>query len=177
MVMRVAIPFLCFAVAAMSLLFAQACNITEVLPTYEESTIVGVGDYMPEFEVELTDCRVVSSGDYLGEPLLLILFSAKCPDCKNLLDDVQQLVDSGATMPTVLAIGRDATCDDIVAYAAAHGYTMPMAPDARRDVFSLFATTYVPRTYLVGRDGRVEMLAIEYDPSYVPALVERALEL
>jgi peroxiredoxin len=177
MAMRVAVTFFRFIVAAVSLIFAHACNITEELPTYDESTIVGVGDYVPEFEVLLPDGTLVRSNDFRGEPFLLILFSHTCPDCKSLFDDIQQQIMSGAAVPKILAIGRDATIEDVVAYAEANGYTMPMAPDADREVFSLFATTYVPRTYLVGRDGRVEMLAIEYDPSYVPALVERALKL
>ena len=172
--MRVAVSFLRFITASVSLLFVCACNVTEDLPTYAESTIVGEGDLMPNFEVVLTDGTTLDSRDYIGEPLLLILFSPACPDCKMLLDEVQQLIDADESLPQMLAVGRDATHDDIVAYAGENGYTMPMAPDAQRRVFSLFATSYVPRTYLIGRDGVVEMLAIEYDPSYIPALLERA---
>jgi peroxiredoxin len=172
--MRVAVSFLRFIVASVSLLFVCACSVADDLPTYAESTIVGEGDLMPNFEVVLTDGTTLDSRDYIGEPLLLILFSPACPDCKMLLDEVQQLIDADLSLPQLLVVGRDATDDDIVAYADENGYTMPMAPDAQRRVFSLFATTYVPRTYLIGRDGVVEMLAIEYDPSYIPALLERA---
>ena len=172
--MRVAVSFLRFITASVSLLFVCACSVADDLPTYAESTIVGEGDLMPNFEVVLTDGTTLDSRDYIGEPLLLILFSPTCPDCKKLLDELQQLIDADESLPQMLAVGRDATDDDIVAYAGENGYTMPLAPDAQRRVFSLFATTYVPRTYLIGRDGVVEMLAIEYDPSYIPALLERA---
>lgn len=172
--MRVAVSFLRFIVASVSLLFVCACSVADDLPTYAESTIVGEGDLMPNFGVVLTDGTTLDSRDYIGEPLLLILFSPACPDCKMLLDEVQQLIDADLSLPQMLAVGRDATDDDIVAYAGENSYTMPMAPDAQRRVFLLFATTYVPRTYLIGRDGVVEMLAIEYDPSYIPALLERA---
>ena len=99
--MRVAVSFLRFIVASVSLLFVCACNVTEDLPTYAESTIVGEGDLMPNFEVVLTDGTTLDSRDFIGEPLLLILFSPACPDCKMLLDELQQLIDAGVSMSKI----------------------------------------------------------------------------
>ena len=55
----------------------------------------------------------------------------------------------------LLAIGREETGETLAAFRKEHGYLLPMAADSDRAVYALFAKEYIPRTYLVSRDGRV----------------------
>ena len=138
--------------------------VIEDLPSYEESSLVKEGDKAPSFTATLLDGTVVSLADYQGEYVMLILFSHTCPDCRMLLDELQGLINSEVQMPSILAVGRDATEEELREYSAAAGYTVAMVADADRMIFNLYATTYVPRVYLIDPQGVIEKMYIESYP-------------
>ncbi|MBR3589827.1 MAG: TlpA family protein disulfide reductase [Alistipes sp.] len=148
--------------------------VSENLPSKEESSKVYEGDMAPKFSTTLLDGSRVSLDDYRGAPLLLIMFDCGCPDCKNLLDDLHSAISEGEKVPQILAIGRDSDSALIEQYRADNGYTIPMAPDPDRAVYGLYASTYVPRAYLLDDSGRIVMMTIEYDDWYMPELLRRA---
>lgn len=152
-------------------------HVIEDLPTYEESSLVKEGDNAPLFSTTLLDGTAVSLADYRGEYMMLILFSHTCPDCKMLLDELQGLINSEVPMPSILAVGRDATEEELREYSAAAGYTVAMVADADRRIFNLYATTYVPRVYLIDALGTVAMLKIEYSHNTLTELIEYANSL
>lgn len=139
-------------------------QVIEDLPSYEESSLVKEGDKAPLFSATLLDGTVVSLADYQGEYVMLILFSHTCPDCRMLLDELQGLINSEVPMPSILAVGRDATEEELREYSAAAGYTVAMVADADRMIFNLYATTYVPRVYLIDPQGVIEKMYIESYP-------------
>ena len=148
--------------------------VSENLPSKEESSKVYEGDMAPKFSTTLLDGSAVSLDDYRGAPLLLIMFDCGCPDCKNLLDDLHSAISEGEKVPEILAIGRDSDSALIEQYRADNGYTIPMAPDPDRVVYGLYASTYVPRAYLLDDSGRIVMMTIEYADWYMPELLRRA---
>ena len=139
-------------------------QVIEDLPSYEESSLVKEGDKAPLFSATLLDGTVVSLANYQGEYVMLILFSHTCPDCRMLLDELQGLINSEVPMPSILAVGRDATEEELREYSAAAGYTVAMAADADRMIFNLYATTYVPRVYIIDPQGVIEKMYIESYP-------------
>lgn len=50
-----------------------------------------------------------------------------------------------------------------------------MAPDASRSIFNLYATTYVPRVYLIDSEGFIVKMFVEYEPHYLDELIEEAI--
>ena len=52
-----------------------------------------------------------------------------------------------------------------------------MVADADRGIFNLYATTYVPRVYLIDALGTVAMLKIEYSHNTLTGLIEYANSL
>lgn len=146
-------------------------HVIEDLPSYEESSLVKEGDKAPLFSATLLDGTVVSLADYQGEYVMLILFSHTCPDCKTLLDDLHSgdlfadyLTWSDDMAMTVLAVGRDATTTQLQEYCSKNGYTVDMIADNNRAIFNLYATTYVPRVYIIDPQGVIEKMYIESYP-------------
>lgn len=162
------------AFVAVAALFMAGCSgsVMDDLPTYEQSSIVKEGDVAPLFSATLIDGGEVSLEEYRGKPMMLILFSHTCADCKAFFDDLQRLIDDGAELPSLLAVGRDATAAELLGFRAENGYTIDMVSDARRAIYGLYATAYVPRVYVVGADGRVVMFRVEYKPHYLVELLE-----
>jgi peroxiredoxin len=105
-------------------------------------------------------------------PVLLIFFSHTCPDCKALLDDMQEAKQHiNALGVRVLAISRDGSTEEVVTYFSDNGYQFDVAVDVERSVYNLYATMYVPRTYLINRSGVVHYTTVEYSEDHIPNLI------
>ena len=150
-----------------------ACgSITEGLPTHEESSIVVVGDEAPDFTATLLGGERVTLSELRGEVVLLVLFSHECPDCKMLMDDMKAARDYFDDWGVrILAIERDGSAEDVETYMASHGYDFDVAVDDNRAIYNLYATMYVPRTYLIDNEGVIVHATIEYDASYVAQIL------
>ena len=152
--------------------FAACGTIGEEYPTHEESSVVGVGDVAPDFAVELLGGERVTLAELRGEVVLLVLFSHECPDCKMLMDDMQAARDYFDDLGVrILAIERDGSAEDVETYMASHGYDFDVAVDDNRAIYNLYATMYVPRTYLIDSEGIIVHATIEYDASYVARIL------
>ena len=150
-----------------------ACgSITEGLPTHEESSIVVVGDEAPDFTATLLGGESVTLAELRGEVVLLVLFSHECPDCKMFLDDMERARTEFEELGVrILAIERDGSAEEVEAYMALHGYDFDVAVDDNRAIYNLYATMYVPRTYLIDSEGVIVYATIEYDASYVAQIL------
>ncbi len=150
-------------------LFAVGCGtVIEGLPTHEEASIIVVGDEAPDFTATTLAGESVTLSALRGGEVLLVLFSHECPDCKMLLDDMQAArAEFDELGLYVLLVARDGDSDEVAAYMSDNGYKFDVVPDPLREIYNLYATTYVPRTYLIDSEGMVVYTTIEYDASYV----------
>ena len=163
---------------ACALPFSACGVINEELPTYEDTSIVREGDTAPDFTITLIDGRDVTLSDMRGDVVLLIFFSHTCPDCKNLFEDLHDSKEEFDAIDTqILTISRGGTIAEVEEYFAANGYTFDCAVDANKSIYSLYATMYVPRTYLINREGVVDLTTVEYSPSHIEQLLSRASRL
>ncbi len=162
------------ALLSMALAIVGCGTISENLPTYEETSIIGVGDIAPDFSVTLIGGEDVTLAEVLEQqPLLLIFFSHTCPDCKALLDDMQEAKQHiDALGVRLLAISRDGTADEVESYFRDNGYQFDVAVDIEKSVYNLYATMYVPRTYMIGRSGVVHYTTIEYSEHHILNLID-----
>ena len=162
------------ALLCMALAIVGCGTISEDLPTYEETSIIGVGDIAPDFSVTLISGEDVTLAEVLEQqPLLLIFFSHTCPDCKALFDDMQAMKQHiDALGVRVLAISRDGSTEEVETYFSDNGYQFDVAVDVERSVYNLYATMYVPRTYLINRSGVVYYTTVEYSEDHIPNLIE-----
>ena len=155
-----------------TLLLATSC-IWEERHTGEETSKILEGDLAPDFTVDTIDGERVTLSDFRGEPMLLVLFDCGCPDCEMLLDDLLHQTAAMSSAPRILAVGRDSDEATVRAYRDEHGYPFMMAADADRKVYNHYATSFVPRAYLLDADGLVAMMTIEYQPYFVEGLLMR----
>lgn len=157
----------------MATMLMHGCGaITEELPTYEETSIVNVGDEAPDFTATTLQGERFTLSEHRGEVVLLILFSHTCPDCKALLDDVMLYKNSiDNTGARVVAIAREGNRNDIEEYMTTNNYRFDVVVDNKRAIYNTYATMYVPRTYLINTEGIVTYTTIEYDSSYIPTIL------
>ena len=120
-----------------------------------DAAIVKVGDAMPAFTLHGSDGSDVRSVDVSGKVYVLNFFDTTCPDCQQELQTLQHLYDKYRLTVPILTVPRSQTKDEVADYWKAKGLTMPfyMASDSR--LYYQFASSTIPRTYVVDGNGRV----------------------
>lgn len=124
-----------------------------------------IGDVLPNFELTSSVYGNVKAADLKGKVILISLFATWCGPCQKELADVQSMLwprykdDKNFVM---LVVGREHTDEQLQKYNERKGFTFPLYPDPKREVFSLFAEKTIPRTYLFGKDGTLIYSSIGY---------------
>ncbi|MGO9109406.1 MAG: TlpA family protein disulfide reductase [Thermoguttaceae bacterium] len=120
-------------------------------------TLTQLGKPAPEFTISDTDGTPFRSSDCRGKVVLLNFFATWCGPCQMELPHLQAIWkefedDSEFRM---LVIGREESDETIKAFKTERSFTFPMASDPRGLIFGEFASQYIPRTYLISRDGTI----------------------
>ncbi len=153
-----------------------ACNtISEELPTYEETSIIAVGDSAPDFTTTLINGSDITLSELRGQVVLLVFFSHTCPDCKALFNDMSAAKsDFEESKVRVLAISRGGEENEIREYISSNNYWFDTAVDSTKEIYNMYATMYVPRTYLINSEGTVIHTTIEYSKSHITDILAAA---
>lgn len=130
-----------------------------------DADIVKVGDTMPPFTIVHDDGTTLSSATLKGKVVLINFFATWCPPCQKELAAVQETLwpaYKDNAQFRMLVVGREHTDADLRKYNDKKGFTFPLYPDKSRAVYASFATSLIPRTYLIGKNGKVIYTASGY---------------
>ena len=124
----------------------------------DSNDIVKVGDAMPVFTIVHDDGTQLTSSSLKGKVILVNLFATWCPPCQKELAAVKDQLwpkyrDNKDFV--LLVIGREHTDADLTKYNQKKGFAFPLYPDKNRAIFNAFAKNLIPRSYLIGKDGKV----------------------
>ena len=131
---------------------------------------VKVGDIVPAFSAEGMDGNSFNSASFTGKRSLLVLFVTTCSDCQRELPLIEWIWGEVKDNPQVqvLAISREEERSVVHTYWELEDigkgktkFTIPVYLDPNREIFSKFATSTVPRIYIVNDRSVVEWMAIE----------------
>ena len=146
----------------------------------EAGALTRVGQLVPDFVVTTLDGIKFDTAALRGKVLVLSFWATWCEPCQEELPrldrEVWQVFRSENF--ALVAIAREQTQTEIGAYQKRKHLTMPMAADPRRTIFDRFATEGIPRTYLVGADGRMVYQTLGYMPSdfgHMKSLIRKEL--
>lgn len=155
------------------LFFATGCVMSNQ-PSHEESTYVNVGEMAPDFSVQLIDAGERRLSSLRGEVVMLVFFSTSCPDCHNQFAELKRLISENPPRFKLLAISREETREETIAFRDQYSFPFEMGIDPDRAIYSLYASMYVPRTFLIDRSGKVVALDVEFSPDNLQTIWEQA---
>jgi peroxiredoxin len=148
------------AVLALAL-FQQAAFANE----QEEATRVKVGDNAPDFA-----CRTISGNEFSlshekGKVVLITFFATWCGPCLAELPHVQKeiLEKYGSRNDfAMIVVGREHQAEELTKFAREKGFSFPIAPDPKREIYSMYAEKFIPRSFVVGKDGKIKATSVGY---------------
>ena len=116
-----------------------------------------------------------------GKLVFINFFATWCPPCRQELTRVQkEIIDRFAGKPFVfLPVSRGEKRETVEAFREKTGYTFPMGLDSARTVYDRYATDYIPRNFLIDKQGKVILATVGYDDEEFDALIrtiEKTLE-
>jgi peroxiredoxin len=140
----------------------------------ENASLTKVGQAAPQFTVDQIDGTKFDLAKHRGSVVVLNFFATWCGPCIQELPVLEkevwkQFEKNGVN---VLVIGREETAEKIKPFREKHKLTMPFAPDPDKKIYSLYATQYIPRTYVIDKTGKIIHQTVGYTPEDFKQLIE-----
>lgn len=133
----------------------------------EATNIVKLNDLAPDFTVQMLDGTRYTLSDLTaqGKVVMITFWATWCPPCRQELSHMQEAIFDRykGTDLVVLPISRGEEPGKVRALLKKMGITFNVGLDQTEQIYHSYATNYVPRTYVIDRNGRVAYLGLGYD--------------
>lgn len=138
----------------------------------EATTLVKVGQVAPDFSVEMLDGRTIKLSELRGKVVMLCFWATWCPPCRQEMAHLQEgVIDHFAGKDlVVLPISRGEQRDVVEKFIADNGYTFGVGLDPERAIYDLYASNFVPRTFIINKRGKVVYRVAGYDEETAKAV-------
>jgi peroxiredoxin len=130
-------------------------------------TLINQGDKAPDFTVEMFNGEKITLSQLKGKVVLINFWATWCPPCRQELTHVQkEIIDHFKGQDFVfLPISRGEKKSVVEAFREKTGYTFPMGLDPTQEIFKKYASNYIPRNFVVGKDGKVIYVSVGFEPA------------
>ena len=144
---------------------AEAKAEAEYLAKVAESTLTEVGQLAPDFSLPTLSGEIFKLSDHRGEVVLLNFFATWCGPCKQEMPHLQKDIweKHRADGLVVLSVSREEKVEVVTEYIKRNNLTIPFAVDSDRSVYAGYASGYIPRNYLIDRDGKILFQSIGFE--------------
>lgn len=146
---------------------------------FSQDDIVLLNQKAPDFTLK-TEKGEIKLSELKQKVVLINFFATWCGPCRAELPVLQAKIwDKFKDNPnfTLLIIGRQHTQQEVDAFKETNKYEMPFYADPDRSVYKLYANQYIPRNYLIDKNGVVVYKSQGFTPEEFDQLVETVTKL
>lgn len=160
--------------AALVMAFAVMPKAAMAQDDIEATTLIKKGDKAPDFTVEMVDGEQITLSKLKGKVVVVNFWATWCPPCRQELKVVEkELINRFKGKDFVfLPISRGEAKKTVEAFRKQNGYTFPMGLDPKQTIYKKYASNYIPRNFVVGKDGKIIYVSVGYEPKEFAEMVE-----
>lgn len=143
-------------------------------PTPEESTLTKVGQAAPLFTVPTLGGADFVLADHKGQVVLVNWFATWCGPCKAEMPALKGRVwEKFGTNPAfaMVSVSRGEDAAKVGPFVKERGLPWTIGLDAGKTAYGLYAAAYIPRNYVIGRDGRIVYQSEGFEEAEFAAMI------
>jgi len=140
-----------------------------------KTTLVKAGEKAPDFTCKTIAGEEFALSQQQGKVVLVNFFATWCGPCMSELPHLEKEVATKYADRKdfrLIVIGREHNTDELAKFAKEKNLSVPMAADPKREIYAKYAEKYIPRNFVIGRDGTVKLASMGYTESSFQELVE-----
>ena len=121
-----------------------------------KSTLIKVGQQVPEFSFITLENDTININDLKGKMVFINFFATSCPICIKELpfieSDIWTKYKDNENFELIV-FGREHVAEEMITFKEKNEYPFNIVPDPGRKIYSLFAEKYIPRNIIIDRNG------------------------
>ena len=134
-----------------------------------------VGDRAPDFTCKPINGEEFSLGKQQGTVVMVNFFATWCGPCLAELPHVEkEIMKKYADRKDfkLIVIGREHSAEEIEKFIKEKNLLLPMAADPKREIYGKYAEKYIPRNFIVGKDGKIKLASVGYSETSFQEIVQ-----
>jgi peroxiredoxin len=154
---------ICGFAIVLALPIARAQQQAGVVSDEVKSTLVKVGDKAPDFTCKPIGGEEFSLAKQQGKVVLVNFFATWCGPCLEELPHLEkEIMKKYADRKDfkLIVVGREHSTEELEKFAKEKKLSLAFAPDPKREIYGKYAEKYIPRNFIVGRDGKIKLASV-----------------
>jgi peroxiredoxin len=161
-------------------LFAFSIGFSQNNVDYMESSLAKLNKSAPEFSFTTNQGKKVNLSDYKGKVILINFFATWCGPCMTempfLERDIWNIHKDNSNF-ILLSFGRDHSQEEVNKFITKKKFTFPIYADKGKLIYDLYASKFIPRNYLIDKNGKIIYASTGYSPEEFQQLKDKINEL
>ena len=149
------------------------CGIASAQGDVERTTLLKKGMDVPEFSVRMLDGTTLTSAELEGKVVLVNFWATWCPPCRKEFTRLQKdIVDRFEGKDFVLLpVSIDDGEEAVRGVHAEERVRISGSFRRGQKLYGMFAEKYVPRNFIIGKDGKIAFQTVGYTPDEFDEMV------